>query len=356
MERNFPKNVKQIGNVSDTPKVYVEDYVDTFLNELIDKESELVTGAFLTGEKVTLDEKECVFVTGAVKMRELDREKKEPDITKDFLEIAKMECKEYFQGKEIVGWFFATPDRPVTLTKKMLQIHETLFPERNSLFILKDGEGEDQIFAYKFHDLMKMGGYCIFYEKNPEMQSYMINERRQIGVTPSEVVEDRAAKDFRNTIRGRIELKEQRRESRYVYLTSVLLVVVVLAIGISTMNNYDKINSVQTSIETLSAVMQKDGAGGEDSQQVSAGIADNAEAEEPDAGGEADGDTNMEPQKSTIQEELSDAEYYIVQRGDTLDTISKKLYGTTLEADAICKMNGLEDGNLIFIGQKLLLP
>ena len=27
MERQIPKNVRQIGNVSDTPKIYVEDYV-----------------------------------------------------------------------------------------------------------------------------------------------------------------------------------------------------------------------------------------------------------------------------------------------------------------------------------------
>ena len=31
MERQFPKNVRQIGNVSDEPKIYVEDYVDTYL-------------------------------------------------------------------------------------------------------------------------------------------------------------------------------------------------------------------------------------------------------------------------------------------------------------------------------------
>ena len=30
MERQLPKNVRQIGNVSDSPKIYVEDYVDTF--------------------------------------------------------------------------------------------------------------------------------------------------------------------------------------------------------------------------------------------------------------------------------------------------------------------------------------
>ena len=47
---------------------------------------------------------------------------------------------------------------------------------------------------------------------------------------------------------------------------------------------------------------------------------------------------------------------YIVEKGDTLARISKKVYGDTSHVDAICKMNGLSDGNLIFIGQKLLLP
>ena len=64
----------------------------------------------------------------------------------------------------------------------------------------------------------------------------------------------------------------------------------------------------------------------------------------------------MEPEVSTIQEELEVKEYYTVEKGDTLDIISQKIYGTTSETEAICKMNGLTDGNLIFIGQKLLLP
>jgi nucleoid-associated protein YgaU len=53
---------------------------------------------------------------------------------------------------------------------------------------------------------------------------------------------------------------------------------------------------------------------------------------------------------------LTDKDYYVVQKGETLAGISKKLYGDTSHVKAICKMNGLSDGNLIYIGQKLLLP
>ena len=62
------------------------------------------------------------------------------------------------------------------------------------------------------------------------------------------------------------------------------------------------------------------------------------------------------PEVSTIQEQLNEENYYEVQKGDTLDSISLTKYGTTSKVDDICRMNGLTDGNLIFIGQKLLLP
>ena len=45
---------------------------------------------------------------------------------------------------------------------------------------------------------------------------------------------------------------------------------------------------------------------------------------------------------------MTDKDYYVVQKGETLAGISKKLYGDTSHVKAICKMNGLSDGNLIF--------
>ena len=47
---------------------------------------------------------------------------------------------------------------------------------------------------------------------------------------------------------------------------------------------------------------------------------------------------------------------YVVEQGDTLAIISKKMYGDVSHVDAICRMNGLSDGNFIYIGQKLVLP
>lgn len=359
MERKFPKNVRQVGNVSDIPKIYLEDYVDTYLDQLRTRAKEEPTGALLLGENAVVEGLECVYITGAVRIEEVSEENGEICISDPAREAALRECAEYFPGRDVVGWALAAPGRPLVLSGSMVQIHEQLGLKKNSIFIMKHPEEDEEIyFAYKFHELMQMGGYYIFYEKNPDMQNYMINTRKQIGVTPSEVVEDRAAKNFRSAVKEKLEAQEQRSNSHLVYLTSVLLVVVVLAIGISAMNNYDKMNSVQSSIETLSKSVQ---GSSENTVTAEEDAAADQQEEQPDGAAASDvsagaGDVQTGESGMSIQEGESGEEYYTVQRGDTLDKISLKLYGTTDEAEAICKMNGLTDGNLIFIGQKLLLP
>ncbi len=66
------------------------------------------------------------------------------------------------------------------------------------------------------------------------------------------VVEDRAAKNFRSAVREKIEYKEQHQSSAFAYITSAVLVLIVLVIGITTVNNFDKMKAVQNSLETLS--------------------------------------------------------------------------------------------------------
>ncbi len=48
--------------------------------------------------------------------------------------------------------------------------------------------------------------------------------------------------------------------------------------------------------------------------------------------------------------------YYIVQKGDSLVGICKKIYQTTAMMDKLCEVNGIEDKDAIYAGQKLILP
>ena len=76
MERQIPKNVRQIGNVSDSPKIYVEDYVDTFFLQLSEKseKEKQPEGAFLIGEMQKQDNEEYIYIYGAIKIKELKKE------------------------------------------------------------------------------------------------------------------------------------------------------------------------------------------------------------------------------------------------------------------------------------------
>ena len=352
MERQFPKNVRQIGNVCDEPKIYVEDYVDTYLNQLRMKAMDMPVGAVFTGEIQRVEEQDVVYISGALQMKNLEIKGTDILVGQEVWEQAEKEREEYFPELKIVGWCLVETGHPMGLSRSVNKIHGKVFGEENTIFVWKDAAEADELFyAYKYGELMQMGGHYIYYEKNPAMQNYMISTRKKIGVTPFEVVEDRAAKNFRSAVKEQMEQRESRQNSRFVYVMSVLLVVVVLAIGISTLNNFDKMEAVQDSIETLSQSV-----GG---QEIKSETTVETEEESP---GEQQG---MEQERTESQEELSQAaaeagldeeDFYIVEKGDTLDSISIKIYGDASHVDAICKMNGLTDGNLIFIGQKLLLP
>lgn len=369
MEKQFPKNVRQIGNVCDEPKIYVEDYVDTYLNQLRQKALDSPAGAVLMGEIHEQDGQSVVYILGALQMKELDVNGNDILIREDVWENMEEEKKEYFPEQEIVGWCLVETGHPMGLNKGVSRIHMKKFAKDNSVFIWKDAlEAEEIFYAYKYGELMQMGGHYIYYEKNPAMQNYMINTRRMIGVTPYEMVEDRAAKNFRSTVREKMEYKEQKQTSRFAYAVSVLLVVIVLAIGISTMNNFDKMEAVQESLEALS--MSVDSAQTVEAEDVDAGkkIEETAETKKVESTVEAKEEEKKEninkitaeeaeiKKNATTEGEFTEDDFYVVKKGDTLDTISKKVYGNAGHVEAICKMNGLSDGNLIFIGQKLLLP
>lgn len=405
MENRFPKNVRQIGNVSDVPKIYVEDYVDTFLDRLCDRTEETPGGAFLIGRIERQEEQENVYISGAVQIEALETEGPDIKITDEIWDKAQKDCKEFFEDGEIIGWFVCLPGQPLLLNDNLVKLHEQYFKRSDTILIMKDAVEKDELyFAYKYRELMQMGGHYIYYERNPSMQNYMITTRKTIGGFPSETVEDQAAKDFRNIVKERYVLKEQRQNSRTMYAASIFLVLVVLIIGVTTVNNYDKMRSVQSSLEDIRRSVPTAGtaqreavetngtvqAGSQEGiEERDTGPAETAEDEDGDGEGqnsesagegadgaasegnsESSGENNDEPSGDVTAEadgaevnanadsvvQGMNEEIYIVEKGDTLAKISKKVYGDTGHVDAICKMNGLADGNLIFIGQKLLLP
>lgn len=402
MERQIPKNVRQIGNVSDTPKIYVEDYVDTFFTQLCEKAGENPVGAFLIGDMQQTDNEEYVYIYGAVQMHELKMDESGYVLDEDTWKAAYEDCKQYFEDGEMLGWFVARSGTELRPDNSALRLHKKSFPKKNTVFILKDPvEKEEAYYVFKFNDLMEMGGHYTYYEKNPCMQNYMVSCRKKNGASPSENVEDRAAKDFRSVVHAREAQKKQAKANRMMYAVSACLVLVVVIMGVAMMNNYDKMRSVQSRLDNLSEnttdseseeVLETSGnvtavtgdaaqeeSGQPDGQNAEGQSAENPAAEEPQAQGQAvdeqgadmqSADTAAVADAAAAQQPVSEDTsgeaidnsnaqeigVYVVEEGDTLAIISRKMYGDISYADAISRMNGLTDGNLIYVGQKLLLP
>ncbi len=408
MERQLPKNVRQIGNVSDSPKIYVEDYVDTFFAQLCEKCEKAgkgPMGAFLVGDIQPGEDEEYVYIYGAIQMHDLKLSGSEYVIDENTWKRAYEDCKQYFEEGEMLGWFVAHPGVPLIPEASTVKLHKKSFPKKNTVFIMKDPvEKDETYYVHKMNDLMEIGGHYTYYEKNPCMQNYMISTRKKNGVFPTETVEDRAAKDFRDMVRKRGERQKSRRAGGLMYAVSACLVLVLIVMGVSMINSFDRMKSVQSTLDTLAgttdtietqetsgsvtAVTEEqtgDGQAGEEQkagsddtkedsdnpgadgtvaagdngtgQDADAGAGDSAGPETSEtpgsdaaAGGTADG------QALTVTEGNGSDGVYIVEEGDTLAIISRKMYGDVTHVDAICKMNGITDGNLIYVGQKLLLP
>ena len=399
MERQIPKNVRQIGNVSDTPKIYVEDYVDTFFTQLCEKAGETPIGAFLVGDMQKTDDEEYVYIYGAIQMHDLKNEESGYVIDEETWKQAYEDCKEFFENGELLGWFVTQTNLELSVSNNTLRLHKKSFPKKNTVFIMKDAtEKEEAYFVHKFNDLMEIAGHYTYYEKNPCMQDYMIANRKKNGMTPSETVEDQAAKDFRSIVHTKKgERKRKIYTNRVMQGVSACLILLVVVMGVVMINNFDKMKAAQIALSGTDSVQNQDSESvsseevAETSGSVTAVTGDAAAdstvkedhqsgeaAESTEKGSEerqasdiskeqavgrasqdnaqvaAQGD-NQETTSTSTQVNGADG-IYVVEQGDTLAIISRKMYGDVGHVDAICRMNGLSDGNLIYIGQKLLLP
>ena len=408
MERQIPKNVRQIGNVSDSPKIYVEDYVDTFFLQLSEKseKEKQPEGAFLIGEMQKQDNEEYIYIYGAIKIKELKKEGGEYLINDKIWKCGCEECSQYFEEGEIIGWFVTEHDLQLAPGSINVKLHKKLFPKKNTVLVMKDSSNqEDVFFVHKLGDLMEIGGHYTYYEKNPCMQNYMIASRKKNGTVQTESVEDTAAQSFRSLVRERGGQKRERRTGSLMYGISTCLVLVLIVMGVSMMNNFSKMKSLQNKINVVAEgekqtsspdVKETSGAAttmdknqeAADTEKESKEITEENEGEEqtedkntesvPVSGTAVAADTEKESKEITEENEGEEQtedkntesvpvsgtavaadendDIYVVEKGDTLAIISKKMYGDVSHVDAISRMNGLQNGNLIYIGQKLILP
>ena len=377
----LPKNVMQIGQSNPHCKVYMEDYVHTFLKQ---RKREEVYLAF--GKKEELDGVRYYLIYGAEKKTDWDRG-----------------SIPYFKKMDRLG---------------------TL-----------EGTAENRIFRPNRQEAVRLDGYFVFYEQNEDMQSYMITVREKEEMQKERETEKEAVmeavrirrevnannrqetkkllKQHRKQRRQmerkqpRVEVQMQQQENREnkkknqllgkVCCTALFLalsVVGIRALGVQMrleevhetiagvarnlkqefleekMAVQDTAPAVQTETEQSFFIIEETQWNPEEGMVPEEEITDDTQGEiqwtigtEPESEEE---DFGVEIQETEIQEEMAEVletaalqerpEVYVVKRGDSLVDICRRFYGDTSRMYEICRMNNIADPNQIQRGQNILLP
>lgn len=532
----LPKNIRQIGSPGGRHKIYIEDYVYTYLKSMAQKE-ESCAAVFL-GKSQMMKEIRYTFVSGAVECKAAVFQWDHIQLDDNFWEYIEKEKKEYFQEKEIVGWFLGKKGQAMSLPPAVEAAHRKYFAGRDKVLMLLDVmEEEEAFFIYDQGYLQRREGYYIYYEKNAPMQEYMISKRQEeqrmerlmlLGETeilqvPEKVRElrrpekeyeksgekelepaqdsqqrelepaqnsqqreleyaqgsqqreleyaqtgfqeeleeaygdqeqgleepgtdlqrkksgflegaekifaksnleepktqaEEALESYRYMILERQGRQIERQNRKFLYTAASFFLVVVCVIGITTINNYRKMQEVEdvlhvmkdsereekrsesqdkVVVESVSSQVTKEtpdqSSSGSESREAEESQAEKtAESNESEgsqeenpadsgkdetsqgegtAESEQDGNTQNEdkPQDAQAQENSAqgnpaqetsagqqEARYYTVKSGDTLASICINIYHNKDMMKKVCEVNGIENGDKIYAGQKLLLP
>ena len=383
-----PKNIKQIGDVSSDKKIYIEDYAFTYINSIAYNSPQEEQAGVLLGELAKEGNERCVFVKGVIKAALGDTSDTGIYFNENIWNKIYSDTEKYFPDLSVVGWFAVMPEVTDERMARLKKLHLDNFAgNMKTLYLVDTVEKEEHFYLYENGTLKRQKGYVCFYERNYEMQEYMLERSEKKSC--EDASDDRVIRNIRNVIREKEELKEQRKSGSFMYGVSAFLVVVIIVIGINLMNNYEKMRRLNQSDDNLMNQLEGNERGGQDG--------DDKDVHDAEASGDisVDGDaikvnrlsgdvypleenstsdkTEMETMSdnnaaSETTQAVSETDasvssvktdsysMYTVKQGDTLMGICKRYYGTTTKYQEVMQYNGLDDRDMLYIGQQIKLP
>lgn len=387
----LPKNIRQIGERDEMVRLYIEDYVNTYLKRLYPKGGQDLRVGLLLGSTEEHEGMPYLFVDGAMEMEDVTEDGEKVLFSEPAWKKAYQTMEQMFPKRTILGWFLCGAPGCQLSPLNYWKQHGQYFAGKNQLMYLNSGlEGEEAVYITSEDGFYKLRGHSIYYERNQMMQDYMIlrkDVRRVESGTGDTVI-----RDFRQRMDENKSQVAARRSAISVLggLCSVLSVV-VLAGGVVMFNNYEKMKQMES---VIASVMPKEtGAYGtyqretteegliveEAAGQVypttapetmssewpetSPEIRETTETsggEESAAAAQTEGQARTEPvasaESSGTVQVYANQKVYEVQDGETLYGICLKVYQSMNRLQEICELNGLEDENKIIAGQRLILP
>lgn len=405
-------SVRPMGDTDCDYVIYLEDYVYTYIYQYANTDLSCEHSAAIIGEYYP--ESREMIICGIMPIDKDKLSTVDEWINEEAVEALQEEKESYFQGAKILGWLHMQPGYGTMLTMKEVKAHREIFDREGTLLLLVDPINKIETFyVYEDDTLKEQSGYYMYYDKNPCMQQYML-DRPFISVEKEET-EDDVVNQFREI--GKIRKKEYEHKKK-MNLTVVAASIALLALSavILKMNDQNaKINGLQAELAQMSS---KEAATGQDvsalGEEVNAQFVFNPEgaidAATPDVtiidrtGEEANAPKEEVTVDKVVEEEVEEVaqekpaeekpaeetpvtneeqvdiaeeaattnkegeqaveaatqeeDYitYVVQEGDSLRKISFDHYQTELRTKEIIALNEIENGDDIYVGQKLKLP
>ena len=254
---DLPKNVRQIGEPEENRKIYIEDYVITYLKRFAKEEPLGSRIAVLLGDSERMGGIPYLFIRSAVALKELEYSEGGIPFTDEVWAEVYSAVKEYFPAQDILGWFLSVPGYPMELDPGLARIHVNCFGGVDKVLLAAEPtDGDEDFFAYENGRLTRQKGYYIFYEKNEAMQRFMIDTGDGESIDEKEQFEDRAIKSFRAIVQEKKDISGQKRVMTFLYTASTFLVMVVLVIGITLINNYEKMEGLEMALSDISRTLE----------------------------------------------------------------------------------------------------
>lgn len=373
-EQQLPKNIRQIGSPAGHTKVYIEDYVITFLNSLSMDKNTYVRGAILFGEKKQIGNDLVIFIRGAIEGQNLELDLDETVFDDEVWREIYQQKERLFSGLDVIGWALLRMGFSVRLNDKIKKTHFENFPgEGKVLYMMDDLEGEDAFYVFRGEDLSRQNGYYIYYEKNPMMQNYLVERRQDIKEvqTYEKMMESRRDEKLIRQFREKIskKTKSNQRKGRIRNISTAAAVTIMMIMG-GTMYYYAGQDQSINFKEVVNGAVHTMGKGVSDQISTKSSIKSSTTSVKITKTLDSATQTSIhkKEQKTTQPtikqkqktQKVNSRQYksytYTVKSGETLVSISRKVYGTQKLVQRIKKANALSDENQIYPGQKLIIP
>lgn len=409
----LPKNIRQIGERDQSVRLYLEDYVNTYLKRLYPKGGQDLRVGILLGSTEEHDGTPYIFADGAMEMEDVTENGEKVVFTEAAWKKVYQNMEQMFPKRVILGWFLCGAPESTLSPLNYWKQHGQYFAGKNQLMYLNPGlEGEESIYIASEDGFYKLRGYSIYYERNQMMQDYMILRKDVRRVESGNG--DTVIRDFRQRMEEHKSQAVSRRGTiRVLGGVCSMLSIMVLAGGVVTFNNYEKMKKMEAVLTSALPVgaaenyigstsgagsykldmdydelpveeargqvyptaadetMQSEYPGTSDGTQAGNSVIGQAEtiqnsngtgqAESSRAADSTSADTSgasssSAPGDMSTTVNAQGQTVYRVQDGETLYSICLKFYHSLSRVSEICELNGLEDENKIMSGQNLILP